>query len=488
MIARSLLGAVPLVVLAGTAALAEATAAGADRLTALFQSYLGTTPGVVAVAPAGDVYELTVDLAPLAAMIPQAGAQGVKITASPLTYMLEEQGGGLWRVTENQPFTMTAVAPGALDLSISYDSIVSDGIWDESLQSFTSWTADVGGLQSTSKSFGPDGTEIGEGGTSIANARYELTGTAGDAGGVDSDLDFTATGYTQTMNFAMAPGASPMSVALTAETYGATGTAEGLRSGGMLNLLAFFVRTASPEAIAGSQDELKLLMGEGIPLFENMDVTASLGGLQATTPIGPISAEAMEVDVGLGGIVAEGRFREAIRLSGLSIPAGLVPEWAAPLIPADATVDVEVTDFNLSTPARTLIGALDLTQPQPVDPALNAQLLGELLPSGAVTITFAPGSVVNEAYTLGFEGAMSVGPAAPPTGSGRITATGIERVQEILGAAPPEVGAQALGMLGLAMGLSRPGEGDGVVWEIDASTPGQVLVNGTDMSAMFGMQ
>lgn len=487
MTARIILGAVPLVLLSG-GAFAQASPEGADRLARLFQSYLGTTPGVVAVVPEGDAYTLTLDLAPLVGLLPQEGLEGLEVTSTPLAYRLEEQGGGLWRVTEDQAFTMSATVPGVTEFSLSYGSIVSEGIWDEALQSFTSYTAETGAMETRTVSYGPDGALLSDSSTRMAGSSYGFTGGPGAGGGVDGELTFSAEGYGQSMALPMAPGAPPMTIDITAETYEGNATVAGMRSGGMLDLLAFFVRTASPDAIAADQDELKTLLGEAIPLFDSVEGTVELGSLQATTPIGPIAAEAAVVDVDMAGVVAEGRFREAIRLSGVSIPPGLVPDWAAPLIPADAALDVAVTDFNLAAPAQTFIDAMDLTRSEPVDPAVSMQMLGQLLPDGAVTITLAPGSLVNDAYTVGFEGQMSAGPAAPPTGTARITADGIERVQEILGAAPPEVSGQALGMLGLAMGLSRPGEGGGVVWEIDASTPGRLLVNGTDMSAMFGMQ
>jgi hypothetical protein len=43
-------------------------------------------------------------------------------------------------------------------------------------------------------------------------------------------------------------------------------------------------------------------------------------------------------------------------------------------------------------------------------------------------------------------------------------------------------------MLGMAQGMAQPGVDGALVWEIDASTPGTLLVNGTDMSMMMGGQ
>ena len=51
-----------------TPALAEATPEEAQRLTALFQSYLGSEPGVVSITTAGDSYAAKLDLSPLFAI------------------------------------------------------------------------------------------------------------------------------------------------------------------------------------------------------------------------------------------------------------------------------------------------------------------------------------------------------------------------------------------------------------------------------------
>ena len=50
-------------------ALAAATPEEAQRLTALFQSYLGSEPGVVKIEPSGESYSTTIDLSPYFALI-----------------------------------------------------------------------------------------------------------------------------------------------------------------------------------------------------------------------------------------------------------------------------------------------------------------------------------------------------------------------------------------------------------------------------------
>jgi hypothetical protein len=73
-------------------------------------------------------------------------------------------------------------------------------------------------------------------------------------------------------------------------------------------------------------------------------------------------------------------------------------------------------------------------------------------------------------------------------GKATVTMTGMEAVMAALQAAPPEVGGQMVPMLGMAQGMASPGDAGALVWEIDASTPGTLLVNGTDLMAMMGGQ
>ena len=60
---------------------AEATDAGAAELLSVFQTYLGTTEGVVSVAVAGDDYAVTLDPGAMMAALP---LEGLAFTVSPI--------------------------------------------------------------------------------------------------------------------------------------------------------------------------------------------------------------------------------------------------------------------------------------------------------------------------------------------------------------------------------------------------------------------
>ena len=64
------------------------------------------------------------------------------------------------------------------------------------------------------------------------------------------------------------------------------------------------------------------------------------------------------IAVDMNGIVADGRLRETISLTGFRVPAELVPQWAAGLVPENFRIDVNLADFNLAAPAAMIIDTL----------------------------------------------------------------------------------------------------------------------------------
>jgi len=93
---------------AGQGFAAPATTEGAAHLTEVLQRYLGKTEGVVTVTPEGKRYALTMDAAPLLALVP-AEAATISVSAQHLT--LTDQGGGMWAVTENERVSFTLDVP-----------------------------------------------------------------------------------------------------------------------------------------------------------------------------------------------------------------------------------------------------------------------------------------------------------------------------------------------------------------------------------------
>ncbi len=480
---RCLLTSTAFVALATAAAAAPATQEGADELTGVFQSYFGSMPGVVTVSPAGDIYRMVIDLGPLTSMIP---ASEFSLAISPLNYELTDLGDGTWNVTQNQPITVKASVPNELDYSIVMGSVVGEGVWDEKIETFSSYTSDVTGFSSSMTA--TDGGETVSQNTTTAKMHTVMTSTPGANGGADSLIVATAEGYALSMDAPMGPGMPPMNIAATADTQNARYEIKGARNAAMLDIVAWAVANApAPEAIPGKQEELRALLQSSLPIFENLSGTADINTLTVQSPIGVFSADTLGVEVEMSGGVADGLFREAISLSGLVIPPGIAPPWAEQLVPTEARFDVKATNFNLADPLAAIVSSFDMTSPDGFPPGFEMTLLGSFMPTGAVDVTILPTSVSNSIYSVSLEGVINAGLMGAPTGSGTVTATGMDQVQQVLQSAPPEIAGQVLMPLGMATGMAKPGPDGALIWEIDGSQPGKLLVNGVDLMAM-GMQ
>lgn len=465
--------AIPLSLCAGMAA-AEATQEGADALTATLQTYLGATEGVVTVTPAEDVYDVTLDFAPLIAKAPPE----VKTTLTPIEFSLTDNGDGTWEMEQDQALDFTLSVPGAADIAVKIGSLQGTGTFDAALQAFTTSTTTATDIAVTEKIIDPNTkseTNIVYG---LASMKLDSTAEAGADGGVDGSSTYEATGLTETMTIPE----MGMPITLTAESQSGNSEVAGLRPDAIYKLIAFAVANPDAAAAAAQQDSLKGILKDGLPLFAHATGTGVLKAVKVDTPMGPVGLSDMSFEVEANGIVDDGLIREAFTLNGLSLPAGLVPDWAAQLVPTSLSLDFKASRFNLAAPAAILLETLDLANPKVNTPEEDQALLAALLPDGMVDITLAPGTVTAPLYTVTYEGLFSAGPATPmPVGKATVTATGLTAVEQALAAGPPEMTGQFTPMLQMAEGMAKPGENGALIWELESTATGGFLVNGTNL-------
>lgn len=471
-----------------------ATDEGAARLTGVLQTYLGATKGVVSVTPQGDSYTLKIDPAPLLSQMP---GDMVQATVSPLTYELTDNGDGTWGVTEDQTLNWSLVAPKSFEQKGS-TRLKSSGTWDESLNGFSDQKAVMTDYVVDSVQYGPAMT-VGPDGElvtpapdaepqvisrdhqSTARTEMSLTGTAGKAGGLDQVMQFTSTDLKQRQEILAMPGAAPMLVEISAPSYDGNGTVTGIRSDGMLSLLAWFVAHPSQAQIKGAQDGLRDRLAAAMPLWDNMDVEMAMHDLKISSPVGEFGIALAKVGVGLSGAMPDGHFSEKLVLSGLTVPSGVLPDWAVPILPQEVSLDFAASDFDLAAPAKLLIEGFDLNADNPLEKLTPELLLPALLPGGNVTLKLAPSQIKGEGYQIDYRGDMAAGPGTMPVGQALIQAQGLDKVEAALSAAPPEQASEPLMMLRMARALSKPGDGGNAVWDIQMPEGGQITVNGQPM-------
>lgn len=481
--ARFLL-ALPLLFSVSHPALAAATQEEATRLTELFQSYLGAEEGVVAVEPNGDDYALTIDVAPLAA---KAKDPAFTFSLTPIELSLTDKGDGKWDVSQNSPMEFKLKSGTALEANVKIENYTWEGVFDESLGSFASASGEMKNLVVAETVDDPAQGKMNVGAT-VKSAKIEQTGVAGASGGVDTSTKYLLEGLSETIVTAGNPASNmpPLNVVVTAESGNYEVAGKGFMAKSMLDIIAFFISHQSKDLVIKDQVALKTMLSSALPLFNNLSATSTFNKVSVASPMGPVGMESLTAVVDLNGVVKDGKARESLSVTGLTVPPAIVPPWATTLVPKNMTFDFQASGFDLAAPAALILAAIDFAKDPSLPAGFEATLLPVTLPKGTVDITLNPTSISNDLYTVSAEGTMTAGPSTPiPSGKGTIKFKGIDDVMKVIQAAPPEAGLQAgTPVILLAKGLAKAEADGSLSWLIESAGDGKVLVNGVDATKM----
>lgn len=464
---------------ASAPALAAATPEEAQRLTALFQSYLGQTPGVVSVTPQGESYAAKIDLAPLFAKVKDPT---VSLSLSPLEWTLTDQGGGQWKVDQNQPLSFAFGVKGEGETKGSVASVVSTGVFEEALGGFTTTSAEL-------KAVTAEQTVTDTGATTRVSYAVDSvsmqTTMQGSPDAADATSTYSFSGLKETVSVPAAADTPAMDLVLTAPSGQQDSTIKGLRLKAVSDLVTWLVAHQDPKEIVAEQAVFKDKLRAALPLFTSLSGNSTVDNLTATSPFGQFAVKQFGFGAEMNGIVADGRLRQTFSFTGLEVPAALLPPWAAGLVPESFKLDVGVADFDLAAPAALILDKLDLSKPEPLPKDLDAPLMQALMPKGSVTITLGPSDILAKLYGLAAEGSMTAGPVAMPSGQALITMKGLDETMAALQAGPPDIQQMSAGLL-LVKGLGKA-EADGTLsWKVETTPGGAITVNGADVSKMLG--
>ncbi|NKB29766.1 MAG: hypothetical protein GKR99_20325 [Rhodobacteraceae bacterium] len=465
---------------------APATQAEADRLTDLFQTYLGELPGAVTVTPQGKSYALSVDPNAYVSLIPDDDIADFlnSIEVDAFDMHLTDLGDGKWRVTEDESWRLAFEIADMMDFSVTMDRVVFDGIWDQDLLAFQSFTSSIDGLTTANRMVGPDGEVMQDDVQSYASIRYAGTSQRGANGGVDANYSSEVSGMRQTT--LVQEFGEPISIVISAEKYATDSTTTGFQIAPLLAMVAQgveVIESGDPTALdlVGLQEDARGHLRDFLPIFENVEATFDLDNLAVESPFGGGSIDGMSGTIDVNGLVDEGKYNIALALSGLAVSSDAIPPFFEPLIPSDLSLDLRANRFNLNAPARTLIDNFDFLTADVIDQMVLFQTIPQLLPTGLVGIDVGPSNVTAPAYTLDMEGGGTVGLTGMSQGTARFSLEGIDRLIQAINAMPPEMSGQALGPLGLAQGLARQGDAGALFWDIEFNMPRSLKVNGNEM-------
>jgi len=472
-----------LMALWSTTAFAAATEEGAARLLGMLQTLVGTTEGVLAVAVDGEAYEVSLDMNPLMNSGSSA-ATGATSVITKIDIRVTENVDGTWGFSVDQPLSWSSVIPGTMTARTDFGRFVLTGTYDEKLGDVSAYLLQADQMFTEQTQNDPAFGQFVVRGTQDSMT-WEGTAAPGDVG---LDSRFVSTYVGMAYDIAITPpeqaSGGPVVFSFTVGKVSGSGGTTGYDPKTLYPLIGMYfeLMIRSPEEF--DRPATKATLEAALPVFRQFDATGTYQNISVVTPVGTVGMDALDFTYDLTGAVPDGRVRQAYGMKGLTLPDGLLPPWAVPLVPSDASLDVEVSGLDLAAAARLGLDLLGLPPLTPPPAAFGDQMLTALLPEGVVKITLAPGEVKAPAYRLIYEGAMTVGPTQPePVIRARIGLTGMDGIASALQAAPPEAGMQGSALaLATARGFAKPGGEGELVWEIETDATGAVRVNGQDVA------
>lgn len=476
---------------ASAASLAAATQEEADRIKASLQSYLGSEPGVVAVAAQGDDYVITLDATPYLAKV---GTSGFTAKVDPYVMTARPKGNGQWDVSQSGPMAFSWNAPGISSVDGKIASQEWSGVFDEATASFLSSTFAYTGITINQTMDDPQ-TKIK---TTAATAYENWSGTSTGVPRGDGSVDVTSTmaisGVTSAAKTEMPPemvaaGMPSLDYTLNNAKSDYTTSAKGLRTKTILDLVAWLVAHPSKDLIVQDQAQLKEKILAALPLWESIDGAATMNDTSISSAYGQFGIPVGSFGLSMSGISKEGKFREAFGFSGLTIPPGITPPWTEGLIPSSFKIDFTLDGVDLEAPTKLFLAQADFAKDPPISPESGLLFLPAFAPKNTIGVTLVDSEISSPVYTLTYDANMVINLSGFPTGKANIRMKGLEDVLAKVqaAAATDPMAQQAMGGLVAFKGFGKV-EADGTtLWAIEVTPDSKVLVNGLDVSAMMGM-
>ncbi len=478
---RAILVAFCLAAGVGPSAAAEATSEAAQGLTATFHRYLGPVRAgqsdFVRIEPQGDAYRASFDLAEFVRPLETVG---IALDPAELSFLAEPLADGTWRVSELKlPSPLTAHVKDQT-MTYRFEGVSFDGVYDPALAAFVRFDQTIAGM--TNQVAGPN---------NHANARYgeqHITGTGiaaeGEIGGVDLSVRQTVGAFSMDQSISMPPageGSPPPSqfdMAYGAESGRGEASFAGLKATRLLDLWAYVVAHIQPDAPAIGNAEIKALLTDLLPIFQQLEENGALRALKVETPAGKFGIQDLSGSMALSGIVSSSVLRASLKLGGPSLPPELVPAWATQLVPDALEIGVNVSGLNLDASARRVIGAIDASKKPWVEEAIWADAAQLAMPAGGVKLTLGPTSIHGPVLDITADGEMTLA-AAERSGSFNVTVKGLDAAIELLKAAGGDpIASQALASLLLAQSWGRQASDGTTYYGIEIDNDGAVTVNG----------
>ena len=480
-----LLGSAPL--LAPPPAFAEsATSEGAKALAQSLAPYFGQSAfdrGLITVAPKGEAYELSFDLQgivdgfglPLPKDAVRIGRYSLLVAPFP---------DGTWKVMTSDNFPKIDIKvptpQGDMAFSLSASGNVFEGVYDPKFATLLSLKQKIPAFNMTVSAPNSGVAAM------VTDVDVQLQGKGLADGSVSGKFQETFRHVVETVKMTPAakpngPPSSPVTVSYDIGPITYDGAFENLRSREVLDLLAFFVAHQGQQEIVAHQTELKDKILATFPLWKNIDATVKVENLALDTALGRFGAKSIVQSLQQTGLVAQAAMVLGVNMDGLSVPSGLVPAWATPLVPTALDVDVKFQMNDLDKIAHAAVANIELRPNQSPDVSKLA-IIAAMAMGSEPKLTLAPGHLSSPSLDLYFQGEMALVPK--PTGTLTLEAEGLDKaLSRLQEAAKSNPGLQqAVLTLTVAKGLAKPGANGRSLWVVDYGADGAVSVNGKTVS------
>jgi hypothetical protein len=476
---RLLLPIISCLALATPAFAQTVDADGAARLTADLSRYVGKDAferKILAVAPEGGAYRLIFDVKPLVGLLPAEAK--VKFEVSPFSVLVKPLADGKWDVVGDSWPSGSVEAEGPKGRHSS-KWMISDGkftgVYDPALAAFPTITGSLSGTAMASRDPESDMQATTGAGT------FQATATAAAGGGVDLGFNQKVVDFVENIQLTGAADGARMPVTLKAASLSLDGAAKGYRTRELLDLLAFGVANADEAKLKANQEELKKKLFGALPFWNRFDGTYHFGDFEVAAMGATFGAKTLSIGFGMDGAVKDAEVSYKFAAAGLSIPAGVLPEWSATLLPTDINLNLDGVGFDFDGIVKKLVDNLDLNKTPPIPDEVGGEIAANFL-AKPPKLVIAPSSVKNGDTQVSLAGEVSfVG--TEPDADVTVDVAGFDKMVENLQTASkqaPEL-SQYLPMALIAKGFAKTQPDGSLRWKVVRKADGSVSVNSVQL-------
>lgn len=457
----------------GSALAESATEQGAKAIRDEIARYFGSKvieKGIVTIKPNGESYDVTYDISSSRFGLP---ADGPQFSFGPFTARLTPQGGGKYAFEQNTPsldFTYRAGKAGPQsELVQRLKNCSGKGVYDPNAAQFTDQTMSCESAILTMRS------PIEDIDATMGKADFVVTGKRGEAGTADFNVTGDLLDLVETVTIKDPANPTPP-MALRADRIHQNLTVNGFNSAPFGPALAYFAGRKTGDNGKAALEQARAKLKAVLPLWKTLAAQIRYDNITVGTPRGIVGIATVDTNFASNGMVKDGTVGATLTMSGLSLPEGVLPDWAKPLVPEKATLNLNLTGLDLDALMGKMIDlGIDAKPPQPG--AFRAEVMPLLL-SERLKLTVDQ-SLVAASFDVKGQGETSLLPAQ--RGKATVTAGGLDDVAAALGKAGVSAPGPQRAAMGLAFlkGLAKTGPDGRLVWNVDFdSLTRKVTVNG----------